>query len=150
MLPAAEPQVFLAGIIQGSLEDPRIHGQAWRAEVARMLAAHAPEARIYDHFARHPQGIAYDLPRIRETLDEGNTACAASDVVICWLPEASMGTAIEMYLAHEAGRLVLAVTPMAPNWVVRAYADRVFPDLGALEAWLSAGGLQGALAERSG
>lgn len=139
-------QVFLAGIIQGSLQDPTIHGQGWRERVIALLAAHLPEATVYDHFAKHPGGIDYDLPRIRATLAEGNAACAASDVVICWLPEASMGTANEMLLAHEAGRLVLTVTPMAPNWVIRAYSDHIFPDLDALDRFVAQGGIQRALA----
>lgn len=130
-------KVFLAGIIQGSMQDPTIHTQGWRARVTAMLARHLPEAEVYDHFARHPAGIDYDLPAIRATLEEGNAACSASDLVICWLPEASMGTAIEMYLAHEAGRTVLTVSPMAPNWVVRAYSTQVFSDLDALDAFLS-------------
>jgi len=134
-------RVFLAGIIQGSHQEAAIHGQGWRREVAALLARHAPEVEVVDHFARHPEGIRYDLAGIRATLAEGNAACAGSDAVICWLPEASMGTAIEMFLAREAGRLVIAVTPMAANWVIRAYTDRVFRDLAALEAWLRDGGL---------
>ena len=141
-------RVFLAGIIQGSLKDPTIHEQDWRGPVARMLAEHLPHADVYDHFAKHPGGIDYDLPRIRATLEEGNTACASSDVVICWLPEASMGTAIEMYLAHQAGRLVLAITPMAPNWIVRAFSNRIFADLSAFEGYLRGGGVQRDLALR--
>jgi hypothetical protein len=141
-------QVFLAGIIQGSLADPTIHAQGWRGPVTELLAAHLPEADVYDHFAKHPGGIDYDLPRIRATLAEGNAACAASEVVICWLPEASMGTANEMLLAHEAGRLVLTITPMAPNWVIRAYSDLIFADMAAFEAFVRAGGVQRALAEK--
>jgi hypothetical protein len=133
-------RVFLAGIIQGSLQDPTIHGQDWRARVKAMVARHLPDAEVYDHFARHPAGIGYDLPAIRATLAEGNAACAASDLVICWLPEASMGTAIEMYLAHEAGRTVLTVSPMAPNWVIRAYSTHIFSTLDALECFFAAGG----------
>jgi hypothetical protein len=142
-------QVFLAGIIQGSLADPSIHGQGWRAPVSRLLAEHLPHAFVYDHFAKHPGGIDYDLPRIRDTLAEGNAACAASDVVICWLPEASMGTANEMLLAHEAGRLVLTITPMAPNWVIRAYSDHIFEDLEAFEAFVRQGGIPRALGEKA-
>ncbi len=142
-------QVFLAGIIQGSLADPSIHGQGWRGPVTALLAEHFPEGVVYDHFAKHPGGIDYDLPRIRATLAEGNAACAASEVVICWLPEASMGTANEMMLAHEAGRLVLTISPMAPNWVIRAYSDHIFEDLAAFEAFVAGGGIQRALAAKA-
>jgi len=141
-------KVFLAGIIQGSLQQATIHQQDWRAVVMPMLARHTPAAQVYDHFAAHPAGIDYQLPEIRATLAEGDARCAGSDLVICWLPQASMGTAIEMYLAHKAGALVLAITPMAPNWVIRAYADFILPDLPALEAFLAEGRLEPALAAK--
>ncbi len=142
-------RVFLAGIIQGSMADPTIHAQGWRGPVTALLAQHVPQAVVYDHFAKHPGGIDYDLPRIRATLAEGNQACADSDVVICWLPEASMGTANEMLLAYEAGRLVLTISPMAPNWVLRAYSDHIFADMAAFEAFVAGGGVQRALAEKA-
>ena len=134
-------KIFLAGIIQGSLVEPRIHPQHWRDAIREVLARHCPDADVYCHYEAHPDSITYELGEIVATLADGNAKAASSDVVICWLPSASMGTGVEMYLAHEAGAVVLAVTPMAANWVVRAYSDRILPDLDALEAFLASGGL---------
>ena len=65
-------------------------------------------------------------------------AAAKADVVISYLPEASMGSAVEIHAAWAARRTILAVAPgsMAQNWVVRSYADRVFPSIDALREWL--------------
>jgi len=136
--------IFLAGIIQGSIQEVRVHSQDWRQPLISLLDRYVPEARVYDHFAAHPGGIEYDLDRIRATLAEGNARAAASDVVICWLPEASLGTALEMYLASQAGALVVTITPMAANWVIRAYSDHIFPDLESFKLFLATGGLYGA------
>jgi hypothetical protein len=38
--------------------------------------------------------------------------------------------------------MVLTITPLAANWVVRSYSDRVFADLIGLEAFLAQGGLE--------
>lgn len=135
-------KVFLAGIIQGSLRSLEVHGQDWREVAAAAFARHVPEADVYDHFAAHPQGISYDLAAIRRTIEEGNEAARTSDVVVAWVPEASMGTALEIYLAFKAGAVVLAVSPMAANWVLRAYTHRIFPDLEALARFLETGGLR--------
>ena len=61
---------------------------------------------------------------------------AAADVVISYLPEASMGSAVEIHAAKAAGKTILAVAPgtMAQNWVVRSFSARTFEDIPAL-AW---------------
>lgn len=134
--------IFLAGIIQGSLTEPEIHSQDWRTPIREALRLHCPRGDVYCHYQAHPNSIAYELPDIVATLEDGNAKAAGSDVVICWLPSASMGTGLEMYLAHKAGAVVVAITPMAANWVVRAYSDRILPDLDAFEAFLAAGELE--------
>ena len=49
-----------------------------------------------------------------------------------------MGSAVEIHAAWAARRTILAVAPgsMAQNWVVRSYADRVFPSIAELHEWL--------------
>lgn len=141
-------KVFLAGIIQGSLAEPRIHAQSWRDPLKAALARHAPDAEVYCHYEAHPESIRYDLPRIVETLEDGNRRAAEADVVICWLPEASMGTAVEMYAAHRAGAVVLTITPMTANWVIRAYSDRIFAGLAAFEEFLAGGELADLIARK--
>jgi hypothetical protein len=142
-------KVFLAGVIQGSIREARIHPQDWRGGLRAALERHCPGAEVYCHYEAHPDSITYGLPRILETMEDGNRRAAQADVVVCWLPEASMGTAIEMYLAAQAGAVVLTVTPMAANWVVRAYSDRVFPDLAAFEEFLATGELEGLVAAKN-
>jgi hypothetical protein len=129
-------KVFLAGIMQGSLTELAIVSQDWRAAIREAFERRRPEAEVYCHYEAHPDSVSYGLPEIIETLEAGNRLAAESDVVVCWLPEASMGTAVEMLSAHRGGAVVVTVTPMAANWVVRAYSDVILPDLDALEAFL--------------
>jgi len=135
-------KVFLAGIIQGSLVEAEIHEQDWREPLKRALADHLPDAEVYCHYSEHPHSITYDLPDIRRTLAEGNRRAAACDLLIAYLPGASMGTAIEMHEAARNGAAVLAITPLKANWVVRAYSDEIFPDIPAFERFLAVGGLE--------
>ena len=62
---------------------------------------------------------------------------AGADVLIAFLPEASMGTAVEMWQAYRAGRVVLSVSEMNINWAVRFLSDRIFPRFEDLEAFLA-------------
>ena len=146
-------KVFLAGIIQGSLVEATIHSQDWREVVKGSLAKHVAGADIYCHYTRHPQSISYDLPAIRETFEDGVRKAAECDLLLAYLPSASMGTAIEMHEAKRAGAAVVTITRMAANWVVRLYSDVILPDAAALEAWLASGELVKLLArskERQG
>jgi hypothetical protein len=134
-------KVFLAGIIQGSIAEARIHSQDWRGPIKKALARHCPGADVYCHFARHPGSIAYGMPKIRRTLADGIARAAHCDLLVAYLPSASMGTAIEMHEAARGGAVVLTITPMAANWVVRAYSDRVFKRVEEFEEFLAAGKL---------
>lgn len=134
--------IFLAGIIQGSIREARIHQQDWRVPIRAALTRHVKGAEVYCHYEAHPNSITYELPQILATLEDGNRRAAAADVVVCYVPEASMGTAIEMYLAAKAGAVVLAITPMSANWVIRAYSDRIFPDVESFEEFLASGELE--------
>lgn len=141
-------KVFLAGIIQGSKVAAEIHRQDWRQPIRRLLGSYAPDAEVYCHYSEHPESITYELPEIVETFEAGLARAVACDVLIAWLPSASMGTAIEMYEARRSGAAVVTITPMAANWVVRAYSDRILPDLAALEDFLASGELGKLQAEK--
>jgi hypothetical protein len=68
--------------------------------------------------------------------------CREVDVVIAFVPEASMGTAIEMWEAYQHGRMVVTISPLVHNWVIRFCSHRVFRDLESFEAALESGQLQ--------
>lgn len=133
--------VFLAGVIQGSIKEADIHPQNWRDPIRQVVTRAIPAAKMYCPYEAHPNSISYDLPTLTETLEDGIAKAAASDLVICWLPEASMGTALEMYEAARGGAVVIVITPMTANWVVRAYADVIVADLPELEAVLRGGSI---------
>jgi hypothetical protein len=143
-------RIFLAGIIQGSLVEAEIHRQDWRAEIQAALARHVADAEVYCHYSLHPTSITYDQSDICATFEQGLAEARASDVLVAYLPSASMGTAIEMHEAARAGVVVLTITPMAANWVVRAYSDRIFKDTNEFESFLADGQLADLLAGRPG
>jgi len=127
---------FLAGIIQGSIRNSRIHRQDYRGRLRDVIAGAVSDAEIYCPIQHHPNSLAYETDIARSVFFDLMDKAAQTDVLIAFLPEASMGTAIEMWQAHTAGRLVLAVSELAENWVVRFLADRVFPSFDELEGFL--------------
>ena len=125
---------FLAGIMQGSHLGAVLHNQNYRERLKLLLLEQFPGAVVYDPLADHGQSLAYDDATGREVFYRHNRMCREVDVVIAFVPEASMGTAIEMWEAHEHGRAaVLTISPLTHNWAIKYCSHAVFADLEAFE-----------------
>lgn len=133
-------RIFLAGIMQGSHLASVLHHQGYRERLKAALARAFPDANTYDPLADHGQSLAYDEATGRDVFYRHNRLCREVDVLVAFVPEASMGTAIEMWEAHEHGRgVVLTISPLAHNWAVRFCSHAVYADLEAFEAALASG-----------
>jgi nucleoside 2-deoxyribosyltransferase len=135
-------RVFLAGIMQGSNADDGVHAQDYRAVLASVLRAHVPGVEVFDPWAVYPDSPGYPDDQVRAVLAANIREAAASDLVIAYLPQASMGTALEMWEAWRAGVPVIAITPLAANWVVRTCAARRYETLEHFVAAVEAGDQQ--------
>jgi len=135
-------RIFLAGIMQGSLTEAAVHQQDYREHLKRLLETHLPDARIYDPRAEHANSIDYDEATGREVFLRHNLLCREMDVLLAFLPEASMGTAIEMWEAHQHGAAVVTVSPMRHNWAVKFLSHALYATVEELEAALQSGKLR--------
>ena len=140
-------RIFLAGIMQGSHRDAVLHDQGYRVRLREMLMVHLPDAEVYDPLADHTNSLEYDDRRGREVFFHHNQMCGEVDVVLAFVPEASMGTAIEMWEAYKNGKIVITVSPLTHNWAVRFLSDVVYDDVAELEAALQSGALAAQLVE---
>lgn len=139
---------FLAGIMQGSHRAAELHGQDYRGELRTLIERHFPGSRIYDPLADHKESLGYKDATAREVFYHHNRMCREVDVLVAYVPEASMGTAIEMWEAHEHGRgVVITISPLARNWAVRFCSHAVYPDLETFAAALESGELARKIAE---
>jgi len=134
-------KVFVGGIMQGSRRGSGIDDQDYRQAIAEAVVGRYPGAEIVDPNELHPDGVDYDDEQARKTLLELLDLAAQADLVVAYAPQASMGTAIEMWQGFQAGAPVVTISPMTANWVVRFVSSVVLPDLAAFRAWLAAGGL---------
>ena len=130
---------FLAGIMQGSHVGPVLHEQDYRRRIVELLAVYFPEAEVYDPRADHAGSIDYDEATGRRVFFRHNRMCAEVDVLLAFLPEASMGTAIEMWEAYRHGVAVVTISPMVHNWAVRFLSHARYADVEQLEAALADG-----------
>jgi hypothetical protein len=120
---AKKNRVFICGIIQGSHKGLDVHGQDYRTRIRRIVEKHMPSAEVYCPVSLHPESPVYGDKKAFQVFEESVKAAGESDLLIAYLPEASMGSAIEMWEARRAGVKVISITPLRENWVVRYASD---------------------------
>jgi hypothetical protein len=135
-------KAFIAGIMQGSRLDRFIDDQGYRQAITQAILAYHPDAEIVDPNEIHPDGVDYDDAKSKATLLEMAHLATEADLVVAYVPQASMGTAIEIWQAYQAGVPVVTISPLAANWVIRHLSAAVLPDLAAFRSWVAAGGLK--------
>lgn len=122
-------RVFIGGVMQASNHGKGIVDQAYRNVLAEALTARWPDLEVVDPFRLHPNSVEYDDALAKQTLLELLALAGDSDLLLAYLPVASMGTALEMYSAYQRGIPVITISPLAENWVVRAFSRRVYSDV---------------------
>jgi len=134
-------RVFLCGIIQGSHTGRGIHAQTYRKRLGEAIRERYPEAEVYCPVELHPTSPTYDDAKAFRVFEESLEAARKSDLLIAYVPEASMGSAIEMWEARKAGVKVLSITTLSHNWVVKYVSDLIVPTLEEFERLLASGDL---------
>ena len=134
-------RLFLAGIMQGSHLGQVLHHQGYRQRLKQLLADHLPDAEVYDPLADHQDSVEYGDEQGRRVFLEHNRMCGEVDVLLAFVPEASMGTGIEMWEAHRHGRIVVTISPLKHNWAVRFLSHQIFDDVEQFEQALVSGTL---------
>ena len=135
-------RIFIAGIMQGSHAKAAIHSQDYRIRIDSLLRIAFPEAEIYDPRANHKKSLGYKEATGREVFFGHNLMCREVDVLLAYVPEASMGTAIEMWEAYQHGAAVISISPLKHNWAVKFLSHVLYEDLDQFEAAVQNGTLR--------
>jgi hypothetical protein len=149
--PGKEPKrlrAFLAGVMQGSMVEKGLVAQDYRQSIKALLEEHLPEIDVYDPLVDHKNSLDYDRRTGREVFFYHNRLCQSVDLLIAFLPQASMGTAIEMWEAYQHGAVVISISPMRHNWVVKFLSHRIYPDLESFKLALRSGEIEQLLHRR--
>ncbi|HSD83910.1 MAG TPA: hypothetical protein VLG46_08635, partial [Anaerolineae bacterium] len=143
-------RVFIGGIMQGSRHENTIDAQDYRRIISQCLCSHLHHVEVIDPFERHPNSVAYDTDEARRTLIALARTAGQVDAVVVFVPEASMGTALEMWEAYRGGKPIFAISPLVYNWVIRCLATRVFASLEEFGAFVASGDFERSLRSAAG
>jgi hypothetical protein len=138
-------RVFIGGVMQGSRADDRINDQGYRQVITQLLQENLEGVEVIDPWALYPNNKVQDMEQARLAFLHTSILAQEMDLMVAYLPEASMGTAVEIWEAYRAGVPIFSISPMQENWVIRLFSSRVFPTIEAFGAFIINGGLGSAL-----
>ena len=129
-------KIFIGGIMQGSEKGAGILEQDYRQTIRNAVKFRHPEVEIVDPFLLFPDSVTYDDQRAKRVLFEMGAEAGSADILIVYLPAASMGTALEMVRAYDNGKVIICISPMEKNWLIRALSTKIFPSLDEFRGWV--------------
>ena len=141
---------FLAGIIQGSNQDLKIHNQKYRDQIKKILREGFTTCQIICPVEEHPDSPLYTDQKANQVFFEHLNLAERCHCLIAYLPEASMGSSIEMWQASQRKVVVITITPMDKNWVVRILSDKICIDIRHFHDYVESGELEELLHGRFG
>ena len=155
---------FLSGVMGGSGSGSSsalgitMEPQDYRAEITAAIRAADATAVVIDPLVMGAEraaslrrrGSGAEAPsaadpwaersNVKRMFADAVAAAADADVVVSYLPVASMGSAVELHEAHKASRTIICIVSpkMSTNWVVRSYANVTVASIEELGALLLA------------
>ena len=132
----AKRSYYLVGLTQGVRRGVRAAATEPRKRLAGAIRSRYPRAVVHDPvdaWLRTESQVPAEFHRL-------TGLAAASDVCVAWLPdgESTADAVAEVQAAHRGGATVVVITPETDDFVVRAFATVVLPDLDSFTDWLHA------------
>ncbi|KAJ3425600.1 2'-deoxynucleoside 5'-phosphate n-hydrolase 1 [Anaeramoeba flamelloides] len=121
-----ETKYFLAGVMQKNNLEGKVCNQNYRSVLTKIIEENDPMSSIYDPWA------AYDPDEnlsISETFLGNIEKAGEADITIAFIPEASMGTACEIYRAKQMNKTIWAITPLKKSWVMISLCNEIFESI---------------------
>ncbi len=118
--------------MQGVREDDQIDSQHYRVQLTQALRKNIPTVQITDPWALNPGSVNYGPEKARETFLTMTKVAGRADLLLAYLPVPSMGTAMEMWEAAQAGTYIIAVSPFVHHWAIRFTANEIVTELPTL------------------
>jgi len=122
-------KVFIAGIMQGNRKDKLIYSQDYRRIITNKLAELFESVDVIDPDRTDPERLTYTHEQAKEMFFKYCTIAGEADLLIAYIPEASMGSAVEMWMAYQAKIPIITISTMNSNWVVKLLSNVIYESL---------------------
>ncbi len=141
-------RIFIAGIIQGSNRGLDVYDQTYRHSIKAILKEAFPKSILFCPVEHHPYSTLYDDKKAKDIFFKHLDILRQSHGLIVYLPEASLGSSIEMWESYQQKIVIVTISPMVSNWVVRLFSDRICETMDCFESFVKSGELRRLLHDR--
>lgn len=135
-------KVFIAGVMQGNKKNDRIHNQNYRKEIVKALGYLTDNLEIIGTSINSSDRSKLTDKQASEIFFNSCFAVRKADVVIVYVPEASMGTAVEMWEAWKNNVPIITISQLKYNWVIKLLSTKLYSTIAELSQGIKAGDLQ--------
>ena len=132
-------KVYLSGIMQGSRKDEFHVSQDYRKVIKAIVLRRFPYAEVICPLEEFPNASTSAPFSAKAVISACANLSANSDLVVAFLPEASMGTAVELWEAFKNSKPIITISPMAQNLVIRTVSSIIVRDIEEFQKVMSNG-----------
>lgn len=137
---------FISGVMQGSstgeTTKKTLNDQNYREIIKSILQKYDENCYIYDpydkpkEYLEEKEHLFNDSKFVTELFEEILSNLNECDVIVCYLPQASMGSSIELWEAYKSKKKIYVITQMSQNWVTRICATKIFESIEEFEKFM--------------
>ena len=135
-------KVFIAGVMQGNKKNGRIHNQNYRQEIVKALGYIIDNLEIIGPGINSTDKSKLTDKQVSEIFFSSCSAVRKADIMITFVPEASMGTAVEMWEAWKNNVPIITISRLKYNWVIKLLSTKLYSTIAELSQGIKAGDLQ--------
>ena len=125
-------KIYISGILRGSREN-EFYPQCYRKRIVDIIQKSWESAVVH---CPNIKGAVSDTETLKDTAKEFEQQLSMlkkSNIVVAYIPEASMGCAIEVYNASMRGKYVVTITPMKSNRMIRMFSHEIYDSVDSFE-----------------
>ncbi|MBP9847648.1 MAG: hypothetical protein KBD43_16455 [Saprospiraceae bacterium] len=122
-------KLFIAGVMQGNRNDNNIYSQDYRKTITKKVSDLFENVQVVDPDLTDPDRLMYTHEQAKNMFMKYCKVAGEVDLLVSFIPEASMGSAIEMWMAHQNNIPIVTISPMKSNWVVKLLSDVIYEDI---------------------
>jgi hypothetical protein len=128
-------RVYIGGTMRASHDDDSFVDQNYRTKIIEILGNYYHDMDFFDPLKSCGIDESNKVTSLvgKEVFFKEIREVATCDLLIAYLPEASMGTAIEMWEAYQWDVPIISITTMKENWTVKFLSDLLVSNLEEFE-----------------
>lgn len=137
---------FISGVMQGSSTSETtkktLNDQNYRETLKTILKKYDKSCEIHDpydkpkEYLKDQEHLFSDNKFITDLFEEILFEMRKCDVIVSYLPQASMGSSIELWEAYKLKKEVYVITEMTQNWVTRICSNQMFESIESFEEFM--------------